>query len=160
MFGKPQDLPSSRQFLVLCIAAGFITFFIGYRILFPSINPLAFSAAQTFLMGVTWITLLTYNRKISRWHQSASAMYGCSAITNLVSLPIYAHALQSGITASDGTLEAGALFLLLPRIWELAISALIIRETIEIRTGKSIGIAILISFAIEITLSIMFSPGK
>jgi len=159
MFGKPQDLPLSRQLLVSCVAAAFVTLFIGYRILFQSISPLAFAAAHVFLIGATWIALLSYNHKMDRWHQSASAVFGCGAITNLVSLPIYAHALQSGIAGSDGTLGPAALFLLLPRIWELAISALIIRETIEVSTGKSIGIAILISFAMEICLSIIFRPG-
>ena len=159
MFGRPQDLPAGRQFLIGCVAASFITLFFGYRLLFPIVNPLLFAIAHTLLIGVSWIALLAYCKKLERWLQSASAVFGCGAITNLVSLPIYSQALESGIAGTADAPGPGVLLLLLPRIWELAISALIIRESIEISTGRSIGLAVIMSFAIEICLSMMFKPG-
>lgn len=153
----PQDLPSSRQLLVGCVAATLVVLFIGYRMLVPGVNPLVLAAIHALLLGLGWIILLQITGKMERWHQSVSAVYGCAAILNLVSLPIVA----SGIT--NGALEQGdrpglvSFTLIALWIWEIGVTARIIRESIEVRLGSAIGISLLMSFALQFAMVSMFS---
>lgn len=154
---NPQDLPASRQLLVGCIAATLVVLFIGYRILIPGASPVALAALHTFLLGLSWIVLLQATGKMARWYQSASAVFGCAAIINLVSLPIISSGIAQGALQNDSRPSAMSFIMIGLWIWEVAVSARIIRASIEIRPGSAVGISLLMSFAIQFAMVSLFS---
>ena len=158
MNGGPQDLPASSKLLQISIVASIVTSFLGYRALNAGINPLIYALAHVALMGAAWYGILSFARRTDRWQQSAIALFGCSAIVNLVALPIYAQVLG---TASPGNIPQGPtlLLLLLPLIWEFAVITLIIRETMEKTTGQSVLLTFLMSMAIQLGMNLLPQLG-
>ncbi|MGI9316871.1 MAG: hypothetical protein ACR2QW_06040 [bacterium] len=158
---NPQDLPAKRQTLTLCVAGTFVVLFAGYKILAPGANPVLLAASHTLLLGVAWIVLLQLSRKITRWYQSASAVYGTSAIMNLISLPIISGSLPMSAT-SDGAAQPGfsSFVLIALWMWEIGVTARIVRESIEIRMSMAIGISLLMSFVLQFIMINLFGPGN
>lgn len=157
---KPQDLPASREFLVGCIAAAFTVQFVGYNMLTEDGNPFLLAAINTALMGVTWVILLQFSRHMDRWHQSASAIYGCMAIINLVSLPVIAWSIDLTGMEDGGLSDSARLIVIGLWAWEIAVSARIIRETLEIRMPLAVAIGIALSFALQIVMVFLFGPAS
>ncbi len=157
---KPQDLPASREFLVGCIAAAFAVQFIGYNALTKDGNPFLLAASNTALLGVGWIIVLQVARKMERWHQSAIALYGSTAILNLVSLPIITASLDMSAIDGGGLSESSRLVVIGLWAWEIAVTARIIRETLEIRLPLAVGVGIAMSFALQIVMVSLFGPAS
>ena len=156
---KPQDLPASREFLVGCIAAAFSVQFVGYNMLTENGNPFLLAASNTALLGVGWIILLQITRRMERWHQSACAIYGSTAIINLASLPIIAWSLDLTGVESGGLSDSARLIVIGLWAWEIAVSARIIRETLEIRMPLAVAIGIALSFALQVAMVFLFGPA-
>lgn len=159
MRAGPQDLPASRRFLIGCVASTLVVLFIGYRILIPGASPVPLAAIHTLLLGVSWIALLMLTGKMDRWHQSASAIYGCSAMINLVSLPIIANGIADVPVERTDQPTAMSVIMIGLWLWELTVTARIVRESIEIRMSSAFGISLLMAFAIQFTMVSLFNQS-
>ena len=152
----PQDLPSSRELLVGCIALAFAVLFVGYTMLSVEGNTFLLAASNAALIGIGWIIVLQLARKMERWHQSASAIYGTTAILNLVSLPI----ITSGISAAefgDGQIPQNLRLIIFGLwAWEIAVTARITRTTLEIGLGFAVIISIAMSFGLQLIMAPLF----
>lgn len=157
---NPQDLPADRQILTVCVAGTFIVLFVGYNMLAPGASPFLLAASHTLLVGVAWLVLLQITRKMTRWYQSASALYGTSAIMNLVSLPLIAGSIPASVTGNGAQPGIGSFILISLWLWEIGVTARIIRESIEIRMSMSIGISLLMSFVLQFIMINLFGPGS
>jgi hypothetical protein len=158
---NPQDLPAQRQILTMCVASTFVVLFAGYKLLAPGASPILLAATHTLLLGVAWIVVLQLSRKMARWYQSASAIYGTAAIMNLVSLPIISGNIPVTSTGSGVAQPGiGAFILITLWLWEIAVTARIVKESIEIRISMAIGISLLMSFVLQFIMINMFGPGN
>lgn len=158
---NPQDLPAKRQILTMCVAGTFIVLFVGYNLLAPGANPILLAASHTLLLGAAWLVVLQLSRKMARWYQSASAIYGTSAIMNLVSLPVISGSIPVSTDGNSAVQPGfGAFILISLWLWEIAVTARIVRESIEIRMSMAIGISLLMSFVLQFIMINLFGPGN
>lgn len=158
--GKPQDLPPSRELLVGCVAATFAVLFIGYSLLLSRGNTFLLAASNTALIGVGWIIVLQLARKMDRFHQSACAIYGTAALLNLVSLPIISAGLNAA-DASGGEISENLRVIIFGLwAWEIAVTARITRETLEIRLVLAVFISIALSFGLQLAMEPLFGAGS
>ncbi len=155
---NPQDLADSRELLIGSIAASFVVLLVGYSLLPTETSAAVLAASHVLFIGVSWMILLQITGKAARWTQSASAMYGTSACLNLVSMPLIAtnDRLLSAepVTTPDLTMFA----FVSVWIWEIVVSACIIRETIETRMRRGVFISLLMTFAMQFIMVTLFSP--
>jgi hypothetical protein len=157
---NPQDLPQSRHFLAGCVIAAMLVLLVGYNLLPTETNPVVLAASHILFIGVSWLVLLLLTRKGERWMQSASAMYGTSAILNLVSIPLIAsndHLISPDPAAGPNFTTFAFVSLW---IWEIAVTACIIRETLEIKMRKAVFISLLMTFAMQFIMVTLFSPAR
>lgn len=156
---SPQDLPASRKLLFGCVAATFTVLFAGYSILTDTGNPVLLAAVNTALLGMVWLVILRVSGRMDRWHQSACAIYGTATILNLVSLPIISGGLDIPSTGQEGMGEMSRLIIIGLWIWEVAVTARITRETLEISLPLSIILSIALSFAVQMAMLTLFGPA-
>ncbi len=152
----PQDLPSSRELLVGCIAAAFAVLFIGYSLLAVGGNTFLLAASNAALIGIGWLIVLQLGRKMQRWHQSACAIYGTTALLNLVSLPIITSGLNAAEIGSGEISQNLRIVIFGLWAWEIAVTARIARATLEIRMGLAVIISIALSFGLQLTMEPLF----
>jgi hypothetical protein len=157
---NPQDLPQSRHFLAGCVIAAMLVLLVGYNILPTETNPVVLAASHVLLIGASWMILLLFSKKVERWLQSASAIYGTSAILNLVSLPMIAS--NDQLVSPDPTAGPGfTIFAFVSLwIWEIAVTARIIRESLEIKMRKAVFVSLLMTFAMQFIMVTLFSPAR
>ncbi len=157
---NPQDLPESRQFLTGCVVAAMLVLLVGYNMLPAETNVVVLAASHILFIGANWMILLLFFRKVDRWVQSASAIYGTSAILNLVSLPLIAS--NDYLVSPDSA--AGPNFTTFTFvslwIWEIAVTACIMRETLDIKMRKAVFISLLMTFAMQFIMVTLFSPAR
>ncbi len=151
---KPHDLPPSHRLLTILAIVTFIGYYTGNSLLPKGSDPthaIWIALSQTVsLGGGLWMVLIFYRKK-PRWLQSATALYGASAITTWVALPI----LLSIAGDQQSLQEFPMLIWLLTalRIWFFAISIFILKETIEVSTG----VAIIISIALQLFFAVLLA---
>ena len=160
LVARPQDLPASREFFYLCVAAAFAILFTGYSILTGTGNPLLLAAINTALLGVIWLIVLQVAGRKDRWLQSASAIYGSAAILNVVSLPIITGGLDIPSMDNGGISETSRLVIIGLWAWEIAITARIIRETLEINLPLAAILSIAMSFVLQMAMVTLFGSAS
>lgn len=125
---NPQDLPYSPRLMWLAALAALLTQ------LRPQPQPwLATAAAlvQLAVMGLFLHTLLLVHGKPERWTQTATAVFGTIAVTNVAAWPVLWWLQQIG----PGPATALPLFVgLAIGVWFLAILAHILRHALEVGT--------------------------
>lgn len=156
LVARPQDLPASREFFYLCVAAAFAILFMGYSILAGTGNPLLLAAINTALLGVIWLVILQVAGRTDRWIQSASAIYGSAAILNLISLPIITSGLDIPSMDKEGISETSRLVIIGLWAWEVAVTARITRETLEINLPLAVILSVAMSFVLQMAMVTMF----
>ena len=159
LVARPQDLPASREFLYLCVAAAFAILFTGYSILAETGNPLLLAAINAALLGVIWLIILQVAGHTDRWLQSASAIYGSAAILNLVSLPIITSGLDIPSMDREGISETSRLVIIGLWAWEVSVTARITRETLEINLPLAIILSIAMSFVLQMAMITLFGTA-
>ena len=146
---KPQDLPVSRNLTWATVGIAFAVYMIGNTYLSGNQNTFLLTTTQLAMLGGSLWLLLAMFRKPERWTQSASALYGASAITHLAALPLLA-----SVSASDGPVEkmSGSMVGIAAfQIWFFAVVVFILKETLEI----TLGLAIVISFVLQLVFGIV-----
>ncbi|MYD75581.1 MAG: hypothetical protein F4093_11205 [Gammaproteobacteria bacterium] len=137
---KPQDLPASRNLLMHCIAGATAAFVIRNLLLGGSNNMVMMALLQSVLLGASLYLLLRIFSKPERWLQSASALYGCSAVVVALMLPVLAASGPDAIF--DNTVSLIKFIVIVSSGWYFAITVFILKETLEIRLLFGVGIAI------------------
>ncbi len=150
---KPEDLPVSKNLLMHCIAAATIAFMIRNIMLTDISVSVIYALVQSTMLGASLYLFLKICKKPERWLQSASALYGCSAIMVAVVLPILVFAGPDAIF--DTTLDFTKLLVVITSFWYFIVTIFILKETLEIGKFASFWMAILLEVLIGIAMTLM-----
>ncbi|WP_423906998.1 hypothetical protein [Candidatus Spongiihabitans sp.] len=126
---KPQDLEASVNLLILAIAATLGLFMVRNNHLIKD-NILFISLVQAGLPGLGLKLLLVLFSKPERWLQSATALYGCSALLLLIIIPFIM--MSDGSELSQGNLSLTKIPIIASSLWYFTVIIFIFRETLEI----------------------------
>ncbi|MBX2868075.1 MAG: hypothetical protein KTR18_05345 [Acidiferrobacterales bacterium] len=157
---KPQDLPASRQLLVITIASAVIVLFVCYSALPGERNIMPLSIVHILAMGVVWVLLLKFHNQLPRWYQSATALFGCSSLINLAQLPIVLKLTQQAAGGTTQPTGSTAMLVLTMWIWEIAVVSSIIQQTLEVRKFTAVVLSLTFTFAIHIALFQFFGQAQ
>lgn len=144
---KPQDLPSSSSLVLNSIAAAFVIFWFRNTLLTSGGTALAVAVVQIALLGAGLKLLLGKYSKSERWHQSATALYGCSALLVALVIPFLLSA--GGEQFASESMTLNKLFIIFTSIWYFAIIIFIFRETLEV----SLFMAFVLALVLEVILA-------
>ena len=151
---KPQDLPASGRLLAACALASFVGHQAGNSVLSASDSTALISLTQTALPAAGLWLLLALYKKPQRWLQSATALLGASALTHLAALPVIVWFF--GDAQRVEKFSAGVLSVAAFRIWFLAVTIAIIKETLEIPVGLALAISLALQLLFAIVLLVLF----
>lgn len=140
---KPQDLEASINLLIVVIVASLVLFMVRNHYLIGA-NILYVSLVQVALPGLGLKFLLMLFSKPERWLQSATALYGCSALLLLAIIPLLM--LPNGNEVSQSALSVTNMLIIASSLWYFMIVIFIFRETMEI----SLVLAFVIAMALEL----------
>lgn len=139
---KPQDVPFSFQLLAVSTVASVVSYVLALdpvgaevaRVLGREISIVPLAVAEHLFFAATLWAILRIRRRTERFVQTTTAMFGVSAIMQLVMWPITGWLLRHQGTP-DANLPAFLIFGL--RIWILIVYANIFKETLDtgIRAG-------------------------
>ncbi len=140
----PQDLPTGPSVLLASLAIYMLAAAISLNLGSPSGSPTMILLLATSLpLVLTW-TVLRLSKKINRWAQTLSALYGTSALLTLLSLPLN---LQTGAEP----IPPVVLLSLVIFLWSFAVDAHIWRHALDRTFAQGLAVAMimfLISFGI------------
>lgn len=148
---SPQDLPASRVLLGL---AAFAALFTSIRSTAELPNALLVASFHIFLMGLFVHTALLFRRRTTRWQQTASAVFGTTAVINLITWPFILW-MEHTKDTPQGTIPA--LFGVFLTIWYITILAHILRNALDIKSTTSIWVSIGCVFVLITTTFIIAS---
>lgn len=140
---KPQDVPFSYPLLGITALASIISYILALepvgsevtRVLGKEISIAPLAAAEHFFFATTVWLILRLRGHAERFVQTITAMFGVSAIIQLVMWPVTGWLLQHQGTP-DANFPAFLIFAL--RIWILLVYAQIFRHTLETRLGAGV----------------------
>lgn len=144
---RPQDLPMSRNLLLYTAAAASICFILRNLTLSNEASLVGMALAQILILGAMLYVLLRLFSKPERWIQSATALYGCSAVIVAIAIPFLGAGGSEALSAE--TMNLTTAVILLTSIWYFCVIVFILKETLEIK----LVLAIVISVVLEITLA-------
>lgn len=151
---KPQDLEASLKLLITAIIASFVVFIIRNSQLIGNDVLLSLSVAQIILLGAAlWLLLMVFAKR-ERWLQSATALYGCSALILIVVIPVMV------MTGSDiylpGSITLPKIIIFLASLWYFIVIIFIFRETLEIKNVFAFVIALIVELMFATILISLF----
>ena len=154
---KPQDLPASKTLLIYAASSAFIIFFFRNTLLSGGGNSFPIALVQVTLLGISLKALLILFSKHDRWLQSATALFGCSALLVVAVIPFLVAA-GSGDFANEG-LSAAKLVVMFASIWYFAIIIFILRETLEVSLVLGFVIALVLELLLASVILQMFGDS-
>ncbi len=152
---KPQDLPASTNLLVSAVIATLILFIMRNKQLVDNADTdagiIGISIVQVLLLGLGLKILLALFSRSERWLQSATALFGCSALFLAAALPIIMLSAAGGLASDSGIFDyrLTGLVIVAASIWHFVIFVFIFRETLEI-SGV---LAFVIAFVLELSFA-------
>ncbi len=146
---KPQDLTASNNLLIQTIIATLGLFILRNSQLIENANIFLISLVQVVLLGLGLKIFLALFSKPERWLQSATALYGCSALILLTIIPFIM--MSDGADFAQGNLSIAKIIIIASSFWYFTIIIFIFRETLEI----SIILAFFISLVLELAFAIV-----
>ncbi len=154
---KPQDAPAAAAWLAAGVAVSWLGFAVGDALLSSAMNVVVLATAQTALLGGGWWVVLALSKKGTRWLQSATALFGACALTHVFAVPVIEWISRS---AQPLELLSAGVLLLAVRLWFFAIIVHIMKDTLEISTGRAIVTALALHLFIGLALlSVFINPG-
>ncbi len=118
------------------------------------------TVAHIIAMGIVWVVLLKFHDQLKRWYQSATAIYGCTSMINLVQLPVVLKLIQQTSGAVNNSLSLTAVVVMLMWIWEIAVVSRIIQQTLEVKRFTSVMLSLTFTFAIHLALLQIFGDAR
>ena len=151
---KPQDLPSSLALLINSIVAATLIFIMRNALLASEFSMISMAFMQILLLGALLYLLLKLFSKSERWLQSATALYGCSAIIVVTVVPFIS--LEGGAPLISESFNLVKLVVLFSSAWYFSVTVYILKETLEVRMFLAIVIAIVMEIVLAIILIALF----
>ncbi len=134
---KPQDLPASRA---LAGITGLIAIITSLRSLEQAAFALTTATMQVLLMGLIVHVALRFRGYPERWNQTISALYGATALINLVAMPIVGW--MERVKESPEAVIWPALLGLGMTVWFVAIMAHVLRHALDLTVGAGVLLSI------------------
>ncbi len=150
---KPQDLEASVNLLILAVAATLGLFIIRNNHLIED-DILFISLVQVGLPGLGLKLLLVLFSKPERWLQSATALYGCSALLLLIIIPFIM--MSDGSELSQSNLSLTKIPIIVSSLWHFMVIIFIFRETLEIGLVRAFFIALVLELSFATILLKLF----
>lgn len=131
---KPQDLPASSTLVVATTVAAIVTNILTHRADGQIPMVIAMSTAQVVVFGFAIWMVLRWKQKVERFRQTVTAIFGTSALLQLVAWPVvgWLHQVKE---SPDASMPMTLLFAL--SIWVLAIAVYVMKQALELGTGVS-----------------------
>ena len=153
----PQALPASPFLLSATALMGLLT---GTVVIVDALGNVftAFMAQllDLLLLALLLLILLRLRGLESRFMQATTALFGCGALINLVTLPLQLLSPEEGAGQQAGG-PAFLLYLALI-IWALVVVGHILRHVLEIHLVRGILIALGYFFVVNLAVQILFLP--
>jgi hypothetical protein len=130
---KPQDLPAAR---ILVWITGTAAVLSNLRSIEDLPASLLVATVQVLIIGLLVQAALRSRGLGNRWTQTISALYGSTALINLVSNPVVGWMVRVKDVPEQATWPA--LLGLAITVWFIAIMAHILRHALDLRRGASI----------------------
>ncbi|MCG6872715.1 MAG: hypothetical protein LJE84_10525 [Gammaproteobacteria bacterium] len=137
---RPQDLPTSNALLWMAAMLAVIS---GVQDLSRPLASVILALVQIALVAALVQGMLRLRNFPDRATQTLTALFGANAVLNLLSLPVISWLREVGET--DPTPQFFALLLV---GWILAVTATILRESLEVSRGAAIGLSIGLSLVV------------
>jgi len=150
----PQDLPASRELLVLSMASYTLASFLLSLPGYPLVAAGQLAVMDASLVVVFAATTLYLSGKMARLTQTLTALSGTGTLLGLIALPVI-QLLASGQAAGQPSLLAGMLWLLL-FVWNLLVVAHIMRHALAVNFPVATGIAVLYTLVAMQILNALF----
>ncbi len=151
----PQDLPTSRFLAVIAALLGLLT---GALVIVESFGSVLYALFAQLLDLLLLLTLLriglVYRRLGARFLQVATALFGSSALINLVTMPLQLLIGEDPSTTLGG--ELGVLLYLFLLVWALVVIGHILRHAFDIRFSGGILVALVYFLMINWLVQIFF----
>lgn len=131
---KPQDLPASSTLVVATTVAAIVTNILTHQADGQIPLVIAMSTAQVVVFGFAIWMVLRWKLKVERFRQTITAIFGTSALLQLVAWPVvgWLHQVKD---SPDVSMPMTLLFVL--SIWVLAIAVYVMKHALDLTTGVS-----------------------
>jgi hypothetical protein len=150
---QPQNLPASDSLVAATAIAAALTYALTNRIEGGGLGGIVLVAiAQVVLFGVVVWIALRMKSVAERWRQTITALYGTSAILQVIGWPIVSWFQNSATPTQPALLPSLAVLLL--GVWYLLIMANVLRHAMELSTGASL----LASFVCQMVTVMVLLP--
>ena len=150
---RPQDVPASRELLLLTIAIYFLLDLLLAKLDENITSALAAALVDTLFLLVFTLVLLLLCRKAGRWTQTVTALAGTGVVFAVLLMP--AVIALSGPDAMTAMQQALSILLYLVLIWYVAVLGHIFRHAMSSSFAPGVFVAmiyLLIGVFIELTL--------
>ena len=167
---RPENLPASET-LLLGVAAFYVLVQVISQPLSDLLTKLLIFSANALLLGAVWFFILQLRHLAVRWKQTATAMFGSLALTNLLAWPFNSDATESVLAVQSamsdpafvgdsppGLFMAPGLAITAIFIWQLSIQASILRHAIKVHPAFCFIIVIGYTVVISVVLSGLLGP--
>lgn len=138
---KPQDLPQSKELLLLCLLSySVINFLLTLSV--TGAGPAASSSLlETVLVCLITLALLWINRRPERWLKTLTAIAGAGCVIGIIALPLFF--LTFVINPGDIIRSFLLMLYLCLLVWNIVIMGNILRHALETSLAAGIVFAIL-----------------
>lgn len=150
----PQDIPASPELLTLSLLAYAATAAVLTVTSRPAVPALGAGVVEALLIAGINFALLALRRLDGRWMQTTTAMAGTGTLFTLAALPLFA-----GMAGTDGNGGVAALLyaaLLLLLIWNVAVTAHILRHALSLPFPAALIVAAAYAWVIAAAITGMF----
>ena len=131
---KPQDLPYNNTLVAAATVAAIITNILTHHADGQIPMVIAMSTVQVVVFGFAIWMVLRWKLKVERFRQTITAIFGTSALLQLVAWPVVSW-LHQVKESPDASMPMTLLFAL--SIWVLAIAVYVMKHALELGTGLS-----------------------
>ena len=154
----PQDLPVSRELLVLCLLAyAFGSFLLALSTQPPQIAMLS-GLIETALLAAITYTFLVIWRLPERWIQTTIALSGTGIIFSVAGIPI--SYLLAYVGSKDPLAPLLFLFVISLLVWNIGVMAHIMRHALSSSFALGVFAALFYVWVITATITSLFpQPG-
>ncbi len=147
---KPQDLPANSTLVAATTIAAIVTNILTHRAEGQIPLVVAMSTAQVVVFGFAIWIVLRWKSRVERFRQTITAIFGTSALLQLVAWPVVGWLYQVQ-ESPDASMPMTLLFAL--SIWVLAIAVYVMKHALDFGAGVSF----LITVACQVfTLIVVF----
>lgn len=150
---KPQNLPASNYMVMLSATAALLsTAFL--EVATPIKNNIELALLQLVVYGVAVAALLFFSRRIERWRQTISALYGTNCVVRC--LAYFPMLLATSFAQESENFFWLAAIAIPFGIWGLCITAFIFREAMETSNAKAFFLALGVNLAVSLIVLQLF----